>query len=227
MLTPLQYQNGNPRLFKKCLEVLGFSYSSKDVNDNLLELFIQGNTDKAISLCYTLLPSENLDNATIGKHWSEKIIRNLKQKNLQWGLLTNGDRWRIYHLDEPAPYENHLEIDLDKILTDEDAHNYMIFYEFMKADNFIRDEKGKCKFDEFKQESYKQIEYIEDELKKALKQQEGEEGKSVLNDLCMGYIDYLRSKGTKDFSEQAFRDQIYKGAMLVYVPFIVCFLCGC
>jgi Alw26I/Eco31I/Esp3I family type II restriction m6 adenine DNA methyltransferase len=197
---------------QKVFGVLGFSYSSLDAN--LLELFVQGKKEKAISLCFTLLPSEDLDNSTIGRHWSEKIIRNLKKNNIQWGLLTNGNQWRIYHLDEPTPYESFLEINLDKILDEEDAKNYMIFFEFMKADNFILDEQSKCKFDEFKQESFAQIEYIEDELKKALKQQEGEEGKSVLNDLCMGYVDYLRSKGTKDFSEQKFRDQIYSGAML-------------
>lgn len=197
---------------QKVFGVLGFGYNS--VNDNLLELFAPGENEKPISLCYTLLPTENLENATIGRHWSEKIIRSLRKYNLKWGLLTNGNEWRIYHTDEPTPYESYLEVDLVRILEEENTKSYTIFYEFLKVYNFIQDEKAKCKFDEFKKESFEQIEYIEDELKRALKQQEGEGGKGVLNDLCMGYVDYLRSKETKDFSKQNLRDQIYSGAML-------------
>ena len=197
---------------QKVFGVLGFSYSSED--DNLIKLFVQGKTDKPISLCFSLLPSEDLDNATIGRHWSEKIIRNLKINNLKWGLLTNGNKWRIYHADEPSPYETYLEIDLEKILDKEDSKNYMIFFEFMKADNFVINDEGKCKFDEFKKESFNKIEYIEEELKRALRQREGENGKGVLNYLCMGYVEYLRSNGKKNFNDETFRKEIYSGAML-------------
>jgi len=73
-------------------------------------------TEKPLSLCYVVLPEENLDNTTIGRNWAEKIIRALREKNLQWGLLTNGKQWRIYHQEESTPYETYLEIDLEAIL---------------------------------------------------------------------------------------------------------------
>lgn len=196
---------------QKVFGVLGFGY--KSVTDNLIQLFIQGKTDKPISLCFTLLPSDDLDNATIGRHWSEKIIRNLRNEKLNWGILTNGINWRIYHVNEPTPYENYIELDLQKILENEDSKNYMIFYEFMKADNFVLSEEKKCKFDEFKKDSYDKIEYIEEELKYALKQEQ-EDGKGVLADLCMGYVEFLKSKGKSDFKDDAFRKEIYSGAML-------------
>lgn len=197
---------------QKVFGVLGFGYSS--VDDNIIKLFRPGETDKPISVCYALLPNENLDNDTIGSHWSEKIIRNLEANELNWGLLTNGNMWRIYHVDEPSPYETYLQIDLSEILEKDDTKNYMIFFEFMKADNFIKDDEGNCKFDKFKEESFEKIEYIEEELKDALRQREGEDGKGVLNDICMGYIEYLRSKGKNDFSDEDFRKEIYSGAML-------------
>ena len=40
------------------------------------------------------------------------------------------------------------------------------------------------------------------------------DGKGVLNDLCMGYVEYLRSNGKKNFDDEAFRKEIYSGAML-------------
>ena len=205
-------QDWKSSFIQKVFGVLGFSYSSED--DNLIKLFVQGKTDKSISLCFSLLPSEDLDNATIGKHWSEKIIRNLKKNNLKWGLLTNGNKWRIYHADEPSPYETYLEIDLEEILNNDNAKSYMIFFEFMKADNFLIKEEARCKFDEFKKESFDKIEYIEEELKRALRQREGEDGKGVLNYLCMGYVEYLRSNGKKNFNDETFRKEIYSGAML-------------
>ena len=85
---------------------------------------------------FCVLPDENLDNTTIGRNWAEKIIRALREHNLQWGLLTNGKQWRIYHLDEPTPYETYLEIDLEAILTDKAKEAYQIFHKFMKAENF-------------------------------------------------------------------------------------------
>ncbi len=191
--------------------VLGFNYSASP--DNLIRLFVRGDEDKVISICFALPATENLDNTHIGTNWSEKIISLLKKNDLQWGILTNGNLWRIYHLDEPAPYETYIEIDLRAILHNADTASFMIFYEFMKAENFLPGEDGKCKFDEFKKDSFAQIEYIEDELKRALKQREGEKGKGVLNDLCMGYVDYLRSQGKNDFSDSALRNDIYAGAM--------------
>lgn len=213
----LEYANKDSLLewknsfIQKVFGVLGFGY--KSITDNLIQLFVQGNSDNPISLCFTLLPSDDLDNSTIGKHWSEKIIRNLRNEKIKWGILTNGNKWRIYHVDEPTPYENYLEIDLEKILDQEDNKSYMIFFEFMKADNFIIGKGNSCKFDEFKEDSYDKIEYIEEELKNALKQKQ-ENGKGVLSDLCMGYVEFLQSKSKKDFSDESYRKEIYSGAML-------------
>ena len=59
--------------------------------------------------------------------------------------------------DEPSPYETFLEIDLEEILNKDDSKNYMIFFEFMKADNFVINDEGKCRFDEFKKNLLKKL----------------------------------------------------------------------
>jgi len=128
-------------------------------------------------------------------------------------LLTNGKQWRIYHQDEPTPYETYLEIDLEAILADNAKEAYQIFHKFMKAENFVAHEDGKCQFDRFKKESQDKINYIEKELANALKQRE-EGGKGVLSDLCMGYVEELRHRHEGNLDGEDLRKMIYHGAML-------------
>lgn len=195
------------------LSALGFFALSK--NDHITHLFSMGSVDKEnpLSLCYVLLPEENLDNTAIGRNWAEKTIRALREKGLQWGLLTNGKLWRVYHQNEPTPYETYLEIDLEAILNEKAKEAYQIFHKFMKADNFIARENGNCQFDRFKRESQDKIDYIEKELANALRQRE-EGGKGVLSDLCMGYIEELRYRKEGNLDDEDLRKRIYHGAML-------------
>ncbi|GAP21871.1 Eco57I restriction-modification methylase domain-containing protein [Leptolinea tardivitalis] len=195
------------------LSALGFFAQFK--SDHITYLFPMGSSgaENPLSLCYVLLPEDNLDNTTIGRNWAEKIIRALRANDLQWGLLTNGKQWRIYHQDEPTPYETYLEIDLEAILADKAKEAYQIFHKFMKAENFAIHEDGKCQFDRFKQESQDKIDYIEKELANALKQRE-EGGKGVLSDLCMGYVEELRRRKEGDLDDEGLRKKIYHGAML-------------
>lgn len=190
---------------------LGFNHKPKRADLTLL--FPMGGTDQPVSLCCVTLPDESLDNTTLGRNWAEKVIRALREQGLQWGLLTNGKSWRIYHVDEATPYETYLEIDLERILAEQAKDAYQIFHKFMKAENFVADNEGKCQFDRFKKESKDKIDYIEKELANALKQRE-ENGKGVLSDLCMGYVDELRQLGGFDLDDEVLRRKIYHGSML-------------
>ena len=87
------------------------------------------------------------------------------------------------------------------------------FHKFLKAENFISQENGKCQFDRFKQESQDKIDYIEKELANALKQRE-EGGKGVLSDICMSYVEEIRASSEVDLDDENLRRKIYHGAML-------------
>ncbi|MFZ6018006.1 MAG: hypothetical protein ACOYXO_00225, partial [Chloroflexota bacterium] len=202
------------------LSALGFYARSHTPALSFLFPMGSSGNETPLSLCYILLPNENLDRTTMGRNWAEKIICALRQNNLRWGLLTNGRQWRIYHLDEPTPYETFLEIDLEAILNDKARKAYQIFHKFMKAENFILHEDGKCQFDRFKKESQDKIDYIEKELANALKQRE-EGGKGVLSDLCMGYVQSLRTspqtspkEEENNLDSESVRRKIYHSAML-------------
>lgn len=195
------------------LSALGFYAQSNSQSVTYLLPMGSNGAESPLSLCYVILPNESLDNTTIGRNWAEKIIRALREKELQWGLLTNGKQWRVYHQDEPTPYETYLEIDLEAILEDKAKEAYQIFHKFMKAENFAVQEDGKCQFDRFKKESQDKIDYIEKELANALKQRE-EGGKGVLSDLCMGYVEELRRRNEGNLDDEDLRRKIYHGAML-------------
>ena len=188
-------------------------FGVKSENDRLTLLYHVGHTEAPLTLCYVLLPTEDLGNTAIGQNWAEQVIRNLRHHNLKWGLLTNGEQWRIYHLDESMPYEIFLEMNLAAILQDNASQAYQIFHKFMKVENFTTDEQGQCHLDIFKLESLAKIDYIESELANALKQKE-EGGKGVLSNLCMGYVEFLKANDAPNFDDDALRSKIYHGAML-------------
>ena len=193
------------------LYALGFGIKSE--NERLTLLYPVGHKETPLTLCYVLLPTEDLNNTTMGQNWAEKVIRSLRHHNLKWGLLTNGERWRIYHFDESTPYEIFLEMNLAAILSDSASQDYQIFHKFMKVENFTKDEQGQCRLDMFKKESLAKIDYIESELANALKQKE-EGGKGVLSNLCMGYVEFLKASGDPNLDDDAMRIKIYHGAML-------------
>ena len=188
-------------------------FGVKPENERLTLLYPVGPTETPLTLCYVLLPTEDLDNTTMGQNWAEKVIRSLRHHNLKWGLLTNGEKWRIYHLDESTPYEIFLEMNLAAILSDSASQDYQIFHKFMKVEIFTKDEQGQCRLDMFKKESLAKIDYIESELANALKQKE-EGGKGVLSNLCMGYVEFLKASGNPNLDDDALRRKIYHGAML-------------
>ncbi|MFC2029036.1 DNA methyltransferase, partial [Chloroflexota bacterium] len=196
---------------QEVLSALGFNAKYKEGYLSLL--YPMGEVDQPVSLCVITSAEENLDNTLMGKNWAEKTIRALRDQDMQWGLLTNGKQWRIYHQDEPTPYETYLEIDLESILADQAKDAYQIFHKFMKVDNFTAGEEQKCQFDLFKKESKDKIDYIEKELANALKQRE-EGGQGVLSDICMGYVEEIRNSVILDLDDEVVRRKIYHSAML-------------
>ena len=191
------------------LDTLGFGHHrEKEGISNILLLFPDFDKNKPMSICYVVPPGEDINCTIKGKHWAEKIIRNLRKHNFEWGILTDGIYWRIYNTKESTPYETYLEVNLELILNNQDYLAFQIFYFFFRPDNFIKNENGECKFDNYKEESVKTTEYIEENLRTAIEREE--EGGGVLQTICLGYLDALR-KGT--YSEEE-RQRIYGGAIL-------------
>ena len=192
------------------LDTLGFGHHrEKEGISNVLLLFPDVDKTKPMSICYVVPPGEDINCTIKGKHWAEKIIRNLRKHNFEWGILTGGIYWRIYHTKESTPYETYVEVNLESILNNQDYPAFQIFYFFFQPDNFIKKENGECKFDDYKEESVKTTEYIEENLRTAIERKE-EGGQGVLQTLCLGYLDVLRKE---TYCEEE-RKRIYGGAIL-------------
>ena len=194
---------------KPVLDILGFGHHrEKEGIFNILLLFPDFDKNNPMSICYVVPPGEDINCTIKGKHWAEKIIRNLRKHNFEWGILTDGIYWRIYHTKELTPYETYVEVNLESILTNQDYPAFQIFYFFFRPNNFIKNENGECKFDIYKEESVKTTEYIEENLRAAIEREE--EGGGVLQTLCLGYLDALR----KEIYSEEERQCIYGGAIL-------------
>lgn len=99
------------------LDTLGFGrQKDSEEQTKILVLFPDVDKTEATSLCYIIPPGEDIDCTSKGKHWAEKIIRNLRKHNFEWGILTDGIYWRIYHIKESTPYETYVEVNLESIL---------------------------------------------------------------------------------------------------------------
>jgi len=175
---------------------------------NILMIFPDIDKINAMSLCYIIPPEEDINCTLKGKFWAEKIIQNLRKNDFQWGILTDGFCWRIYHTTEPNPYETYVEINLETILNSQDYTAFQIFYFFFRPDNFINNKNGECNFDIYKDKSEKTTKYIEENLRAAI-EREGE-GKGVLQTLCSGYLNTLNQN---NYSEKDNKD-IYDGAII-------------
>ena len=73
----------NHSFVHEMLQALEFGVRPED--DHVALLYQPGNPEQVISLCYSLLPTENPDNTRMGQHWAERIIRQLRTKGAALG----------------------------------------------------------------------------------------------------------------------------------------------
>lgn len=87
----------------------------------------------------------NLDRLGKGKHDknmnpSFQIWLYLHETEPEWGILSNGRLWRIYHQDKPM--DSYYEVDLVTILEEEDIDAFRYFYYFFRREAFFPSQKG-------------------------------------------------------------------------------------
>ena len=60
----------------------------------------------------------------------------IRTSDLTWGILTSGKLWRLYHRDISCKWDCFYEVDLEKILINEDTEAFRYFYYFFRSDAF-------------------------------------------------------------------------------------------
>ncbi|MEA3376098.1 MAG: hypothetical protein U9R72_07895, partial [Chloroflexota bacterium] len=200
---------------------LGFNYQdpSDGEDPHLVRLYTSYRKENQVGLCYVAHRQDgeaDLDSTIKGRHYAAQIIHALKEEELSWGLLTDGERWRLYHADELAPYETFLEIDLGQLLRDRGGAGrgdtaYLLHTLFTKS-AFEVDEDGECALDRHLTASEKEASAIEKHLSDCIE--------DVLRDLCQGFVEHDgRETYTSDQRDEVFRNAtvlLYRLLFILY-----------
>lgn len=160
------------------ITALGFKMKALKSIRRLYTDFESGN-DNLIAVCYVLPKDGNLDSKVKGNYYAYKTIKAARDNNVEWAMLTNGYRWRIYNTKNVSPYENYLEVSIEESLGKngpDDAFN--IFNLFFSVNSYKKSDNGQLEIENIKDMSDKKAETIEDFLR----------GKAdeILRSLCYG-----------------------------------------
>ena len=71
----------------------------------------------------------------------------------QWGVLTDGKKWRLYYGPTSHRLDSYYEIDLPTVLEKGDLEDFKYFYLFFRHGAFLEDSSGACFLDEVYDES--------------------------------------------------------------------------
>ena len=67
----------------------------------------------------------------------------IRTSGVTWGMLTNGNQWRLYHRDTSYKLDSFYEVDLGKVLTDDDINAFRYFYYFFHREAFAAGSVGR------------------------------------------------------------------------------------
>ena len=90
----------------------------------------------------------------------------LRGADKDWGILTNGRQWRLYHCQTSYRLDNFYEVDLAALLTENgDLNAFRYFYCLFRRDAFIPDTSGTSFLDLVLTESQQYTVAVSDDLK--------------------------------------------------------------
>ena len=71
----------------------------------------------------------------------------IRMSGLTWGILTSGKLWRLYHRDTSYKLDSYYEVDLEKLLINEDTEAFRYFFYFFRSDAFAPDASNRAFLD--------------------------------------------------------------------------------
>jgi len=193
---------------------LELTYGPCEADERAFFLYADWTQEDRTGLCLVLPFSANIegrDPETViipkGRNYAQLLMRLLREHDLDWGVLTNGRYWRLFHRTELSPTETYLHVDLEHIIAADDIHNYIVFHRFFSRPAFARQD-GRQRLDLYKQRSDEATQVIEDHLSAHVEE--------IARQLCQGLVESCRAAGEGVTSPET-RTDIYKNALfLVY-----------
>ncbi len=94
---------------------------------------------ECISVLYLTPPGSDIDDTAVGRFYPAKLMANIQERKLNWGILTDGSCWRLYSTKSSRPYEDYVELPLAETLENSDDAEYGLFERFFHRDSFVAD----------------------------------------------------------------------------------------
>lgn len=186
------------------LDVLGFK---KRTDDSVRILYTNAITsdEKPIATCYVLEKNEDLDCKVKGHYYTYKAVNAAKNNSLEWAMLTNGYKWRIYNTKNVSCYENYLEVDIEESIKNlkEPDTAFKLFHLFFNSKTYYKNEDGELEIENIKELSDKKAETIENFLRDKVEE--------ILKDLCYGLKENMNFGTYEDHD----RKNIYNDAVIL------------
>ena len=111
----------------------------------------------------------------------------LRGADKDWGILTNGRQWRLYHRQTSYRLDSFYEVDLAALLTqNQDLDAFRYFYNLFRRDAFISDPSGTSFLDLVLGESQQYTVAVSDDLKNRVY--------DALRLLIGGFLDFPRNR---------------------------------
>ena len=203
---------------KQALSYLELVPPGNSKSASVYPLYDDYNYANCNAVLYLVEPGANIDDTSVGRFYPAKLIAELRKRNLNWGILTDGARWRLYSTKSSRPYEDYVELSLAEALADFDEAEYGLFERFFHKNSFIVEESEedseseqdlslgvyKCRLDSDRDDSEA---ILEDWVKKPLLYQIDE----ILQYLCNGFI-FDTPKSGEEYTEEE-RAEIFESAV--------------
>jgi hypothetical protein len=135
------------------------------------------------------------------KNPSYQISFYMQHSGLEWGILTNGRLWRLYHRETAHKLDRFYEVDLPALLATGDVYQFLYFYAFFRRQAF---EPGALGVAAILQTSADYARRVGDSLK--------EQVYEALRHVAQGLLDYPANHLRPD---EETLERIYRNALIV------------
>lgn len=135
---------------KQALSYLEFVPPTSPASPNVYPLYEDWGFSNCITVLYLAPPGWDLsayghaqagmEDTAVGRFHPTKLIAQLRKRKLNWGILTDGARWRLYSTKSSRPYEDFVELPLADALENKDEAEYGLFEAFFHKECFLNDE---------------------------------------------------------------------------------------
>ncbi len=162
------------------IDTMGFKYPS--ITDNVVVLFTNSplSGDKPVTVLYAVSKGLDLDSKEKGRYYAYNAVKAARENGVEWAMLTNGYKWRLYNTRNVSPYESYLEVDIEYSINNmkNPDESFTLFNLFFNAKTYYKENDEELVIEKIKEKSDEKAEQIEEFLRG--------KAEEILKDLCYG-----------------------------------------